>query len=65
MAAYEIYTFRMKKGESHEEKSPVYLHPQCSTIPAGRGLLRSLAGDWYEVFSAGTEPGAVHHTLSG
>jgi len=24
------------------------------------GLLRSLAGDRYEVFSAGTEPGAVH-----
>jgi arsenate reductase len=24
------------------------------------GLLRSLAGDRYEVFSAGTEPGAIH-----
>ena len=24
------------------------------------GLLKSLAGDRYEVFSAGTEPGAVH-----
>jgi arsenate reductase len=50
----------MKKGDHMKEKVLFICTHNAARSQMAEGLLRSLAGDRYEVFSAGTEPGRVH-----
>jgi arsenate reductase len=50
----------MKKGDHMKKKVLFICTHNAARSQMAEGLLRSLAGDRYEVFSAGTEPGRVH-----
>jgi arsenate reductase (thioredoxin) len=50
----------MKKGDPMKKQVLFICTHNAARSQMAEGLLRSLAGDRYEVFSAGTEPGTVH-----
>jgi arsenate reductase len=50
----------MKKGDPMKKQVLFICTHNAARSQMAEGLLRSLAGDRYEVFSAGTEPSTVH-----